>query len=159
MSSDPIRTQPVRRATLATLILLLIQFALGTVANLYVTIPAHHPGAHPSNYFSGSLRSLGWALHHSALSLAAHSGLGLLLVLAAIGLLVQTRRLQRPRLFAAAALGALCVIGAGFNGLSFLDDGKNVNSLIMALLFALAMLCYLSIMYATPAGTSAAAGR
>ena len=51
------------------------------------------------------------------------------------------------------------MIGAGFNGLSFLDDGKNVNSLIMALLFALAMLCYLSIMYATPAGTSAAAGR
>ena len=43
------------------------------------------------------------------------------------------------------------MIGAGFNGLSFLDYSQNLNSLIMALLFALAMLCYLSIIYTTPA--------
>lgn len=155
-SVDPVRVQRVRRAALVMLVLLLIQFALGIAANLYVTVPAHHPGARPSDYFGGSLHSLGWALHHSAAILAAHTALGILMVLAAVGLVAQTAALRRRGLVAAAALGALCVIGAGFNGASFLDYNKNLNSLIMALLFALAMLCYLSIIYVTPGTTHAA---
>jgi len=40
--------------TLAAAALVVIQVAIGIVVNLYVTVPAHHPGAHPANYFSGS---------------------------------------------------------------------------------------------------------
>jgi hypothetical protein len=43
------------------------------------------------------------------------------------------------------------VIGAGFNGASFLDYNKTTNSLIMALPFALAMLYYIAIIYELPA--------
>jgi membrane-associated PAP2 superfamily phosphatase len=147
---DPVHLDRLRRAAFVTLVLLLIQFALGIGANLYVTVPAHHPGARPGSYFSGSLQSLGWALHHARAVLAAHTALGFVIVLAAVGLVVQTARLRRGRLLAAATLGTLSVIGAGFNGASFLDYNKDVNSLIMALLFALAMFCYLLILYGTP---------
>jgi hypothetical protein len=40
-------------------------------------------------------------------------------------------------------LGALLVIGAGFNGASFLDFGENFSSLLMELLALAALGCYL----------------
>jgi len=43
----------------------------------------------------------------------------------------------------AAVVGALTIIGAGFNGLSFLTYGKDFSSMIMAGLWALALACYL----------------
>ena len=44
-------------------------------------------------------------------------------------------------------LGALCIVGAGFNGASFLNYGHDVSSLIMAMLWALALACYLTGLY------------
>lgn len=149
-AGDRIHEGRIRRATLVLLLLLLIQFILGISNNLYVKIPAHHPGAQPADYFSGSARSVGWAFGHGAVVLAAHAGLGILLVLAAIGLVVQSVRLRRRSRTTLATIGALCVIGAGFNGASFLDFNKNLNSLLMALLFAAAMLCYLLVIYLEP---------
>ena len=43
-----------------------------------------------------------------------------------------------------AALGALAIIGAGFNGASFLDYGHAFSSMIMAGLWALALACYIT---------------
>jgi hypothetical protein len=68
---------------LAVLVLLLGQFAIGMAVNLYVVVPPHHPGAHPVNYFTGSVHSLGWAIGSGPAVLAAHAALGLFLVLAA----------------------------------------------------------------------------
>lgn len=130
------------------LILLLGQFALGMVANLYVTIPAHHPGSHPSNYLAGSLRSVGWALAHGAVALAAHAGLGLALVVLALAIAVGAVVLRTGR--TAAIAGAGLIVGAGFNGASFLDFNDNASSLIMALLFALAALSYVTLLYRLP---------
>lgn len=39
-------------------------------------------------------------------------------------------------------VGALAVIGAGFNGVSFLNYGQGFSSMIMAGLWALALACY-----------------
>lgn len=126
---------------MAVLGLLLVQYALGMVVNLYVDIPTNHPGARPSNYLSGSLHSVGWALAHGPGALAAHTALGLLLVIAMLGAVALARRTAR-RPTALAAVGVLFTIGAGFNGASFLDYAHNVSSLIMALLFALAVVSY-----------------
>ena len=41
-------------------------------------------------------------------------------------------------------LGALAIVGAGFNGVSFLDYGHAFSSMIMAGLWALALACYLA---------------
>ncbi|MHB1431634.1 MAG: hypothetical protein ACYCVZ_05915 [Streptosporangiaceae bacterium] len=42
----------------------------------------------------------------------------------------------------ASVVGALAVIGAGFNGASFVDYGRAFSSMIMAGLWALALACY-----------------
>jgi hypothetical protein len=135
-----------RRAALAMLVLL-CQFALGIATNLYVTVPSRHPGAKPGNYLSGSIASLGWAVGHGGLLLAAHTLLGMALVIAALAALVAAVRLGDAGPIAAAGAGAAFVIGAGFNGASFLDFAENANSLVMALLFALAVLSYVIVLY------------
>ncbi len=45
---------------------------------------------------------------------------------------------------ALALLGGLAVIGAGFNGASFLSYGKAFSSMIMAGLWAVALACYVA---------------
>ena len=122
------------------LILLLCQFALGISTNLYSKIPGGHPGAHPHNYFSGSAQSVGWAIGHGGVVLAAHTLLGLGLVAAALTALVSAVRLRNARTVTVMGLGLGFVIGAGFNGASFLDFASNASSLVMAMLFALAIL-------------------
>jgi hypothetical protein len=141
-------------------VLLLVQYLLGMVANLFVTIPAHHPGAGAADYFSGSASGLGWVIPDGPGWLAAHSALGLALVLAAIRSLMLTWGRAGRLCAAASALGLLAIIGAGFNGLSFLTYGHNFSSMIMAGLWALALACYLTCVYvasrrhATPPGDS-----
>ena len=49
-------------------------------------------------------------------------------------------------------LAALCILGASFNGGSFLDYNKDVSSYLTALLFAAAVLCY-AVILALPGGT------
>ena len=47
----------------------------------------------------------------------------------------------------ASVLGALAILGAGFNGMSFLNYGHDFSSMIMAGLWALALACYLTGMF------------
>lgn len=148
MSAAPVPRQGLRRAALLMTVLLLCQFSLGMVANLYVTIPAHHPGSEPSSYLSGSARSVEWAIAHGAVGLAAHAALGLALV--AFSLLTAAYAIVLRRGRKAALAGALLIIGAGFNGASFLDFNHDVSSLIMALLFAAALLAYVTLIYLQP---------
>jgi hypothetical protein len=110
-----------RRMSLTAAILVLIQAAIGMVVNLYVTIPAHHPGARPANYFTGSANSVAWAITHGAPALAIHATLGLALAVMVIGVAVRAFAVAGWTVRAWSILGALLVIGAGFNGASFLD--------------------------------------
>jgi hypothetical protein len=52
----------------------------------------------------------------------------------------------------AAVLGALFILGAGFNGASFPNYNEDANSYVMALLFAAAVLCYI-VLVALPRST------
>ncbi len=148
MNGAPIGLLRLRRAALAMTLLLLCQFALGMVTNLYVTIPAHHPGSQPSSYLTGSARSIGWAIAHGHGELAAHVALGLALAVLAVLIAAYATVQRRGRTLAIA--GALLTIGAGFNGAAFLDFNHNINSLIMALLFAAALTAYVTLIYAEP---------
>ena len=71
---------------LGAIVLILVQSGLGMDVNLYVTVPAHHPGAHPASYFSGSVHSVGWAIAHGTPSLAIHASLGLALVILVVAI-------------------------------------------------------------------------
>jgi heme A synthase len=124
----------LRRTLLMAVLLVVVQASIGMVVNLYVAIPIRHPGAKPSNYFAGSLHSVVWAVGDGAAALAVHAALGMALILFVIGAAVHAIRTGRRAVAAWSVLGGLLVIGAGFNGASFLDFNHDISSLIMALL-------------------------
>jgi hypothetical protein len=130
------------RMVFAAVLAILTQAGLGIGVNLYVTVPAHHPGSKPSDYFAGSYHSVVWAIGNGATALAAHAALGLGLVVLAVGVAARAIRLGRRAVMVWSVLGGLLVIGAGFNGASFLDFGHDTSSLIMALLSFAAIACY-----------------
>lgn len=132
---------------LGAIVLLLVQAGTGMAVNLYVSVPARHPGARPGNYFSGSFHSVVWAIGHGAAALAIHASLGLALVIVVIGAAVHGLRSGRRSVGGWSLLGGLLVIGAGFNGASFLDFGHDISSLIMALLAFGAIGCYAAALF------------
>jgi hypothetical protein len=127
---------------LAACLLLLVQYLLGMAANVYVVLPGKHPGAGAANYFSGLAPGVAWAISSGPAWVAAHAAFGLALGLAAIASVVLTWGKGRRSGTYLSVLGALAVIGAGFNGMSFLNYGHAFSSMIMAGLWALAIACY-----------------
>jgi hypothetical protein len=144
-----------RRTLGIALAMLIVLFLLGTTVNLFVKIPGDHPGANPPEYFSGVVTSVSWAILHGGLWLALHAALGLVLVLAALGTLVQAIRLGGGGRITLAALGVIGVVGAGFNGGSFLNYHEDFSSMLMAVGFALAMSAYVALLYGTPTPSAA----
>jgi heme A synthase len=138
------RNRAARGWAFGLLLALLVQFGIGMFVNLFANIPLHHPGYGAKNFFAGSYHSVAWAetSAHAPLILAFHAGLGLLLVLGSLWLAVLAIRGRRAGIVWAAVLGALCIILAGFNGASFLNSNRDASSYGMALLFAVAVLCY-----------------
>jgi hypothetical protein len=132
--------------TLGSVFIILVQSAVGMAVNLYVSVPGHHPGAHPSEYFTGSARSIEWAMSHGAIVLVIHAILGFLLVVMVCNTVIRLLKLHRRSVNAWAVLGALFVIGAGFNGASFLDFANNISSLVMALLALASIACYVVVL-------------
>jgi hypothetical protein len=68
----------VRRGSLAVLVLVMVEYGIGMYVNLYVTIPKADHG-----------RSVGSAIANGPATLSIHAVLGLLLGLAALGVLAQ----------------------------------------------------------------------
>jgi hypothetical protein len=129
---------------IAACILLLVEFLLGMAVNLGVVLPKHHPGAAASNYFSGVASGVGWVISTGSAWVAAHAAFGLALVVAALAAIALTWRAGPRTERAASVLGLLFIVGAGFNGASFLNYGRAVSSFIMAALWALATACYVT---------------
>jgi hypothetical protein len=146
-----------RRTLGITLAMLIAEFLLGTTVNLFVKVPGDHPGANPPEYFGGLVTSVSWAILHGGLWLTLHAALGLLLVLAALGTLVQAVRLRGGGRITLAALGFVGVLGAGFNGGSFLNYHEDFSSMLMAFGFALGMAAYLALLYSLPVLSTRAA--
>ena len=132
------RQAGLRRASLAILIVLIVQFALGIGVNLYVTLPAAgHPG-HSSWFGNGAL-------------LALHAALGMFLVLAAIAVLARAITARNVTLIATSAAGLAAIGLAFFFGASFTEKLTNGYSLGMAISFAAALACYAIGLYALTA--------
>jgi hypothetical protein len=127
-----------------------VQFLLGMAVNLFVDMPRSHPGANPSEYFSGVAQSVTWAILHGPVLLILHAALGLLLLVAAIILFIQAMR-SGPRSFAVATgVGAFSVLAAGLNGGSFLNYNEDFSSMIMAAFFGIAIAAYAAAQFVTP---------
>src|SRR6516225_7707717 len=149
--------QPASRllaVNFAACLLLLIQYLLGMAVNLYVVLPAAHPGAAAPGYFTGAASGLAWLIHDGPAWAGVHAAFGLALVIAAFAGIALTRGRRSRMATVLSVLGALAILGAAFNGVSFLNYGHAFSSMIMAGLWALALACYLTGMFLAgrPAG-------
>lgn len=135
-----------RAALIVQLILLAAEFVAGMAANLYARVPAVHPGSvRPgTDYFTDLARAERWVLGSGPPALPVHVVLSLLIGVAAIGLVVVAVRAGGRGRAVVAWAGLALIVGAGFNGGSFLvfGDGDRLASFLMACLFLAAVLCY-----------------
>src|SRR6516225_691676 len=123
------RQAGLRRASLAILIVLIVQFTVGIGVNLYVTLPtAGHPG-HSSWFGNGPL-------------LALHATLGMILVLSAIFVLVRAITARNAALIVTSSAGLVAIGAAFFFGATSTEKLTDGYSLGMAISFAAALACY-----------------
>ena len=144
------RSKRVERSLIANLtacLLLIVQFLLGMVVNLWVTVPTHHPGAGAHNFFAGAASAIAWVIPHGPPWLALHAALGLALAVAAFANIAWAPAIGSRLYTAAAVLAALAILGAAFNGASFVNYGHDFSSMIMSGLWALSLACYLTCLY------------
>jgi len=123
------------RISLGMMAGLLIQYGLGMIVNLYVSVPARDHGG-------GALTAIGRALANGPAALTVHAALSLLLILGAVNLVIRAA-VARLRLAAwLSAAGLLAIVGAAASGAAFVSSGADGSSLTMALLTGVALLCY-----------------
>jgi hypothetical protein len=133
------RQARLRQANLGILIMLVLQYALGSGVNLYVTLPpAGAAGRNKDQFFSnGPL-------------LAIHAALGILMVITAIVVLVRAILARHVTLMVTSAAGLVAIIVAAIYGAQFTSKVTNGYSLGMALATAAALACYAIGLFAAP---------
>ena len=141
-SETKISQSMLRTFTAIILVLLAAQFLDGMLVNLYVQVPAVHPGANAPEYFSGVVQGVAWALLHAPLWLLVHAIVGLLLFLASLILIGFAIAARRRGWIIISVIGLFGIMAAGFNGASFMNYGHNFSSLLMSIGFLLAAIPY-----------------
>ena len=120
------RAARLRLSSLGLVSMLIIQFILGIIYNLYGTAPT-------------AAKSVGM---FSSPVLALHVILFFLLVIAAVGQLVRAVGARFRLTIWMSALGLLAILAAGFAGIGFIGNGDDGASLGMSLAFAVALAAY-----------------
>jgi hypothetical protein len=128
----------IRMSSLGAVVMLIVQFVLGVIYNLYGTAPT-------------SAKSVGL---FSSPDLALHVILGILLVIAALGQLVRAIGVRHRLTIWLSAVGLVAIVAAGFAGLGFAGNGAAGASLGMALAFAVALACYVVLVFALPSSAT-----
>ena len=132
----------IRLSSLGAVIMLIIQFILGVVYNLYGTAPT-------------AKKSIGL---FSSPVLALHVVLGILLFVAAVMLLVRAIGARHRLTIWMAAVGLVGIIAAGGAGLGFTGSGASGASLGMSIAFAVSLACYVAVLVVLPGSVAPAAG-
>lgn len=128
---------------------LALQLLLGMWVNLWIVVPASHPGAHSPSYFAGLIPAIAWALGSAATMLRLHVALGVLLFLASGATLYLAIRSGRRAWVWTASIGFVAVTGAAFNGASFINYGHGFSSYLMTVGLVIALAAYVIGMWAT----------
>jgi hypothetical protein len=138
--TQAVRLVRLRLSSLGAVVMLIVEFILGVIYNLYGTAPT-----------STSTKSIGL---FSSPDLALHVILGILLVVAAVGQLVRAIGVRHRLSIWLSAVGLLAILGAGSAGLGFTGSGANGASLGMSLAFAVALASYVVLVFALPPSAS-----
>jgi hypothetical protein len=92
VAGGPARAARLLGVNVAACALLLIQYLLGMVVNVYVVLPGRPSGAGASDYFTGAVSGLDWVISDRPGWAAAHAAFGLALALAALASIALARR-------------------------------------------------------------------
>ena len=130
------RVRGLRRNSLGISVMLLAQYAIGIGVNLYAPVPKTDRGR-------GLAVAAGRALSNSPAVLAIHAALGLLLLVAAVNVLSRAIRSRQRLAIMTSATALAAIVGAALSGATFVDHGQTGASMAMAVLTAVALLCYL----------------
>lgn len=126
----------LRNAILGVLVLTVIEYGFGMYVNLYVTVPrADHGG------------SLGNVISNGPWTLTTHAILGLLLGIAAIGVLALSIMSRRIGMIVLSAMGLIVLALADFAGTSFAGSAHPADSMAMSVFTGIALLCYATGLY------------
>jgi hypothetical protein len=126
----------MRQASLAVLVLLVVEYGIGMYVNLYATIPQADHG-----------HGLGNAIANGPWSLSMHAVIGLLLALGAVGVLVRAIMIRHRGAIVSSAAGLLALASASAAGASFTSSGHPADSMGMSVLTGLGLLCYAANLY------------
>jgi hypothetical protein len=137
----------LRRGSMAVLVLVVAEYGLGMYVNLYVTVPRTDHG-----------RSVGSAIANGPAMLSVHAVLGLLLGLAALGVLAQAVMVRRLGVIALSAAGLFTLALASVAGTSFTSGGDPGDSMAMSVLTGVGLLCYAANLYLAASARPALAG-
>jgi hypothetical protein len=124
------RLARLRMASLGVLAMLVLEFILGMIYNLYGTAPTAKKSI---GLFSSPVISL-------------HVILGILLFLTAVMQLIRAAGVRHALAIWLSAIGLVSIAGAGFAGLGYTGSGANGASLGMSIAFAVALGCYIAML-------------
>jgi len=128
----------LRMASFGAVTMLIIQFILGIVYNLYGTAPTK---AKSVGLFSSPV-------------LALHVIMSLLLLIAAVMLLVRAIGARHRLTIWMSAVGLIGIVAAGGAGIAFAGNGAAGSSLGMSIAFAVSLVCYVIILVLVPSPPS-----
>lgn len=134
----------LRETTMALLVALLVQYALGITVNLKARLPSPKPGA-------GAGKGIATALSDGVPLLVAHVAVGIVLLVGALVLVAHASRSGHRLILGCSIVGLICLWIAFFTGGTFVSNGDDNTSLVMALLAGAAILSYLVALYACTA--------
>jgi hypothetical protein len=120
----------LRMASLGVVTMLVLEFILGVIYNLYGTAPTAKKSI---GLFSSPVISL-------------HVILGILLFVAAVMQLIRAVGARHALSIWLSAIGLVAIVVAGFAGLAFAHNGANSASLNMSIAFAVALGCYIALL-------------
>jgi hypothetical protein len=136
------RVMKIQGQSFGLLIMLAIQFILGMILNLFVSLPKTYPGQ-TGNYFSRAVHGFGWAISNGGgIVLLLHVVVAILLLLASLSLMIRTAYAKNGFWVGISIVGAIGVILALTNGLAFIGYDSDVASFVMAMGFITATLAY-----------------
>jgi heme A synthase len=134
------RNRGVRTNAFAVALLILLQYGLGMWVNLYETTPVSGRG-------KGPFAAFGAAVARGPLALTLHALVGTLLVVSAIALVIRAVVARKTAATVLSGVGLVAIISAWLAGASFVGSGKDGDSFGMAVSAAVALLCYVTILF------------
>ncbi len=130
----------LRQNSFAAVVMLLIEYGLGIWVNLYAQIPASDKG-------KGTFAAFGATVANGPAALTLHALLGTLLLVTAIALIIRAVLTRKAAATVIGAVALLAIIAAWTSGARFTGDRADGASFGMAMATAVALLCYVIILF------------